>query len=965
MKTHLLILAGLLISSTLQGSGIMGGHFEWDCLGKDSFLVTLTLYEDCNKSGGPYSPLKVQSAKCGTRTYNWTKGKTDDVTSVCKGQETRCSSPSSSFKYGIHKTQFTTIISLANWRAQSCCEVTLSVLNHDRAPSRATDNKEEDFYLSALLNTCISPCANSPKLGRDPDFIVPLGRDYSIDRQFSSPAGDSLVYSCFEPHTSATRQTNWSRYAGCSYNGCSPLYVNSTWPKTRKNFHIDSASGAISFRALSEEHTVLTLKIEQYRNGKLIAVVHSESNVIIIKSPSNNTPTISGINNSLPIAENFRYSACVNSPVCFKIAVSDADKKDSVGLGYTNRVPGASIKTIKTNPKRDTLEFCWTPDTSHKGKTYSFWVNANDSFCPLPGRNTREFTVSVGGASSSLDLSYSTKEQACAQYNFSVKEKNKTYHNPIVWKLNDTTILSRSYAFSHTFKKTGIYPIKAEVQHCGSRFFMDTLVVNYVFELEAKGINDTILCDHINLLVAPTVTGNNGPVKYSWTYDPALYPLSKNSSAEFILPKRAGVQHYGLSLALTDSAGCRLKDSMLITTKGNSKMVLMNDALVCTTSDEAVPLKTHKNHAGWYGSEYVKNDTLFLNSSNYGKHKLDYLHVEDSACIISDMTFEHYPTPKLNLAQDFTRCEYADLTSLAASPAGGVWKGTGILKNSFSPGTAGLGKHKLVYLFTDTHGCRNQDSLFAKVVNYRPSIKVSDSVSTCGNDSLVHVSATPKGGTWNGVGQISKSQSISYDPRTLSPGSYQLTYELLDSNECFNAENTVLTVNEAPKAAFTLLDSSYLTGQKLKVTNTSTVVNPTQFVWSLGNPPFKTVSGSQPNLVFDSVGIFSLTLVAKDLRTGCADGLGFSNIISVQLGTGIVRYSDKVSTRIFPNPSNSWIHIAEEFKWINIYNVKGLLILKTLNDKGPVDISALPKGDYLVELRSENAISLQKLQVLP
>lgn len=52
---------------------------------------------------------------------------------------------------------------------------------------------------------------------------------------------------------------------------------------------------------------------------------------------------------------------------------------------------------------------------------------------------------------------------------------------------------------------------------------------------------------------------------------------------------------------------------------------------------------------------------------------------------------------------------------LAATPAGGVWTGTGINGTTFSAATAGLGDHVLTYTYTGAGGCINTGTVTAKV----------------------------------------------------------------------------------------------------------------------------------------------------------------------------------------------------------------------------------------------------------
>lgn len=956
---------GLLLSSVVFGDGIMGGHFEWECLGNDSFLVTLTLYEDCNASAGPYSALSVRS-NCGSKTYSWTKGTAVDVTPVCNSSQSRCASSSSSIKYGINKTKLTAIIYVGDWTNKNCCYVVLSVKNSYRAPSLATSNVKDYFFLSAAFDKCTSTCPNSPKFNRDPDFIIPLGRNYSLDLAVTQEDGDSLVFSCFDPLAGLTRKTFWlpPPTGGPSYNGCSPVFKSSSFPSTI-NYNIDSNTGTISFRPMREEHTVLTLTVEQYRKGKLIARSNFESNAMVIKMPSNASPIISGINNSLPDAKNFNYAACAKTPFSFKIGVSDNDKSDTVKLSYLSHVPGAQFKTITTNPLRDTLEFSWTPDSNHIGKTYNFWVMATDSACPIMGTDHQRFTISVDDPSKALDFIYKKSYKACADYEFSVTEKNNTYYNPIVWKLNDSIALSRSYKFDHTFTQKGTYTMEANISNCSAPIFRDTLVVDHVYELKIEGIHDTTMCGHIDLHLDPVVTGANGPAQYIWTFDRQLLAWSKakDSFAHVELPIRSGLKTYPLHLRITDSAGCRWSDTMYVDVKEPKKQRLMSDTLICAQSKLALPLKNFNNHLGWSGTNRLVNDTLFLDTAQFGNYQLEYLYEDDRYCAYDHATISYHRSAEINIQPSFTRCEYAPSLKLTATPTRGFWSGPGIVAHNFSPTSAGLGKHILVYSVEDTTGCADTDSIEATVIDDRPAINIPNIIKTCDNETPLTIVANPAGGRWEGAGKTVDDSILTLDPAKLGEGIYPLKYTLSDTiTQCYNVDSGFVLIHKAPVAQFTLNDSLYFVGDKLDVTNTSITRGSTKFTWKMNTTPQTVFSGNEPGFTLDTNGVFSLTLMAHDPSSNCSDSFLAEDLIIVKLGTSNPSLNSEME-RAYPNPTYGILNIPENVSLIKIYSMEGTLVWIDQPDEAAVTLPNLSEGTYLLVLTNQEGFITQKLQI--
>ena len=73
------------------------------------------------------------------------------------------------------------------------------------------------------------------------------------------------------------------------------------------------------------------------------------------------------------------------------------------------------------------------------------------------------------------------------------------------------------------------------------------------------------------------------------------------------------------------------------------------------------------------------------------------------------------------------------------------------------------------------------------------------------------------------------------------------------------------------------------------------------------------------------------------------------------------------SISVFPNPANKWVKIKleEDKNSIEIYDLKGDLVLNDFSDKGEkeLDISKLSSGLYLLRIQNANGILSHKLLV--
>jgi hypothetical protein len=67
--------------------------------------------------------------------------------------------------------------------------------------------------------------------------------------------------------------------------------------------------------------------------------------------------------------------------------------------------------------------------------------------------------------------------------------------------------------------------------------------------------------------------------------------------------------------------------------------------------------------------------------------------------------------PTVTAGEDLERCIYHDSLLLVGVPSGGTFTGNGIVTNYFHPDDAGLGNHIVIYDYTSSNGCSNNDSI--------------------------------------------------------------------------------------------------------------------------------------------------------------------------------------------------------------------------------------------------------------
>jgi hypothetical protein len=156
-----------------------------------------------------------------------------------------------------------------------------------------------------------------------------------------------------------------------------------------------------------------------------------------------------------------------------------------------------------------------------------------------------------------------------------------------------------------------------------------------------------------------------------------------------------------------------------------------------------------------------------------------------------------YALPTVDAGSYGPVCIDADDISLAGTPAGGVWTGTGVSGNAtdgyvFAPSS---GTQTLTYTYTDGNSCENSDQTII-TVNPLPAVIAGFYGPVCADADDISLAGTPAGGVWTGTG-VSGNQTDGYvfDP---SEGTQTLTYTYTDENTCINSDQATIVVNETP-----------------------------------------------------------------------------------------------------------------------------------------------------------------------
>jgi len=229
-----------------------------------------------------------------------------------------------------------------------------------------------------------------------------------------------------------------------------------------------------------------------------------------------------------------------------------------------------------------------------------------------------------------------------------------------------------------------------------------------------------------------------------------------------------------------------------------------------------------------------------------GIHTITYTYTDANGCTNSAMDDVEVFAPEAALTTPAPICENAVVVTLGGGTpiqgtvAGdmGLYSGTGVTDNGnglsydFDP-ASGPGTYVVTYTYTDENGCL--DAATANiVVNAAPAVMFTAPADLCFDDIVLTglsgglpAQGTVAGdmGVYSGTGVTDDGNGMTYsfDPASVSPGTYTITYTYTNENGCIDSASGDITVNPentvtAPSSSPTLCINSPLTD----ITHTTT-----------------------------------------------------------------------------------------------------------------------------------------------
>jgi hypothetical protein len=545
--------------NTSKASHMAGADLTYEYIGNNQYLVTYTLYRDCDGIDAPLTEsLQVGSNVCGSGvsqslTLNQVPGTGQEISLNCPGNPSTCAGGTAP---GIQAYEYTTIVTLPaqcpdwNFSVSNCCR--------NAAITTLDFGSGDGQYLEAYLNNTTTN-NNSPTFANYPVAFQCIGQDNFYNHGVIDADGDSLVYFYIPPRTGANQSVTYAT----GYSIANPITSS---PATT----INQANGDIFMHPTQTEVGVVAVLIQEYRNGVLIGSVMRDIQIYTVAC-SNTLPSATGINGG----GNFATSACTGGQLCFDIITNETDPGQILTLTWNAGIPGATFTT--TGSPNPVGRFCWAPTPADaRPQPYTFTVTVRDDACPSNGLQTYSFSVVVSNMALNVT---STPSVACFGNHNGSATVSATGNPPLTYLWTSPQLPNELTSQSINHLVAGTYTVN--VTDGSGCVGAQTVVITQPAPLVVTTIPTNAGCGSALGSAIASVNGGTGTYDYVWNTVPA------QTAAEAI-----DLQSGTYTVSVTDDNNCHATGTAVIANTAPVSFSISSTPATCLANDGTATVAT-------------------------------------------------------------------------------------------------------------------------------------------------------------------------------------------------------------------------------------------------------------------------------------------------------------------------------------------------------------------------------------
>lgn len=747
-----------LYTPSASASHTMGADLTYECLGGNTYRVTLSFYRDCIGIAAPSAPfVNVSSASCGQAiglTCYPRPGTGQEVTPSCSSSVTTCRGGTFT---GIQEWVYDGIVNLpmqcTDWvfSYNLCCRN--AAITNINTPGTST------FYLYATLNNLAVQCNNSPTFSNKPVPFLCRGQNYCFNHGAYDADGDSITFQLITPKQTASANVMYT----APFTASNPL---TSIPATTFN----STTGDICMTPQNLEVTVMAVLVNEYRNGVLIGSVERDLQLTVMNC-ANNLPSLTGINGT----NDFTMTVCANQPACFNIFSNDPDNGQQLTVTWDYGIPGATFTT--DTAQHPTTSFCWTPTTADIGNSYYFTAMVADDACPYIGSQVYSYTINVVGIRVNAGADQSI---ACSDYaTLNAQATGGTPPYQYLWS-NGSTMQAVTVG-------TGTWTVAATDGVCTG---YDTVNIDMPFIPVAAFTSSTGSCGNTPIQFSDQSTTPGGVIySWLWNFGDGTISMSQNPTHQF-----PGPGTYNVSLVIENTLGCTdtVQQTITIASPPVAAFTANNGCINAPITFTNQQPGTATSWIWNFGNGNTSTQTSPTHSFTApGTYTVTLIGTSAQGCTdTATQQITIYPNPTANAGVDRVVCRGTSVTLTASGGNNYTW----------TPGGSGQSitvnltvSTNFTVTVTSANGCTATDEVNV-AVNPLPTINAGADQSLCIGSS---VTLTATGGvsyTWNPGNQNGSSITVSPTSAT----NYTVTGTSIDG--CTATDIVAVSINPNPTA---------------------------------------------------------------------------------------------------------------------------------------------------------------------
>ena len=375
----LLLSVIILLGLNSRASHIPGLNLSYQCLGNNTYILTLTIFEDCSTAFIGNSPRNINiSNSCGISfqsSFQLTNTVYQQEVSQLCGAYLDSSECSGGSMPGIYMQQWQDTIELPD----TCNSWTFS---YGGCCRNATDNLiglGNSQYVETTLYSSTEPCNNSPYVTTQLIPYICVNQPLTYNLGVIDPDGDSLSFSLVDALQSPTTIVNYDVANG--YSGLNPI----------NGITINSVTGDLIFNPTLIGNFVVAVMVKEFdENGNLLGTFIHDFQFEVIPCAVNITPLqpsgISNFSGTAIQADSVTIDICPGQDFCFDVVFTDSNATDSLYItsNLANILPGATFQQLSWQSPA-TAQVCFQLNGSLPLHYTNIYFTAKDNACPMYG----------------------------------------------------------------------------------------------------------------------------------------------------------------------------------------------------------------------------------------------------------------------------------------------------------------------------------------------------------------------------------------------------------------------------------------------------------------------------------------------------------------------------------------------------------------------------------------------------